>query len=89
MWSEFATGGTDPETGIAGEDRTRMARWPASVGAGFTLGSNRWPADLRIIYTRSTTDWLITQPGLRLDYRYVTSGVAFSVRIGIRPVVRR
>lgn len=83
MWSEFATGGTNPETGIAGEDRTRLARWPASVGAGLTLGG-RWPTDLRIIYTRSTTDWLVTQPGLRLDYRYVTSGVVFSVGIGIQ-----
>lgn len=83
MWSEFATGGTNPETGIAGEDRTRLARWPVSVGAGLTLG-NRWPAALRIVYTRSTTDWLINQPGLRLDYRYVTSGVAFSVGIGNR-----
>ncbi len=82
MWSEFATGGTDPETGIAGEDRTRLARWPASVGAGLTLGG-RWPTDLRIIYTRSTTDWLVTQPGLRLDYGYVASGVALSVGIGI------
>lgn len=82
MWSEFATGGTNPETGIAGEDRTRLARWPASVGAGLTLGG-RWPADLRIIYTRSTTDWLVTQPGLRLDYRYVASGVVFSVGMGI------
>ena len=81
MWSEFATGGTNPETGIAGEDRTRLARWPVSVGAGLTLG-NRWPADLRIIYTRSGTDWVVTQPGLRLDYRYVTSGVALSVAIG-------
>ena len=83
MWSEFATGGTNPETGIAGEDRTRLARWPASVGAGLTLGG-RWPTDLRIIYTRSTTDWMITQPGLGLDYRYVTSGVVFSVGIGIQ-----
>lgn len=81
MRSEFATGGTNPETGIAGEDRTRLARWPASVGAGLTLGG-RWPTDLRITYTRSTTDWLITQPGLQLDYRYVTSGVVFSVGIG-------
>lgn len=81
MWSEFATGGTNPETGIAGEDRTRLARWPVSVGAGLTLGT-RWPADLRVIYTRSATDWVVTQPGLRLDYRYVTSGVALSVGIG-------
>ena len=83
MRSEFATGGTNPETGIAGEDRTRLVRWPVSVGAGLTLG-NRWPADLRIIYTRSTTDWLVTQPGLRLDYRYVTSGVSLSVGIAHR-----
>lgn len=81
MWSEFATGGTNPETGIAGEDRTRLARWPMSVGAGLTLGG-RWPADVRVIYTRSTTDWVVSQPGLRLDYRYVTSGVALSVGIG-------
>ena len=81
--SEFATGGTNPETGIAGEDRTRLARWPLSVGAGLALGGP-WPADLRIIYTRSTTDWLVTQPGLRLDYRYVTSGVSFSVGIAHR-----
>jgi hypothetical protein len=81
--SEFATGGTNPETGIAGEDRTRLARWPLSVGAGLTLGGP-WAADLRIIYTRSTTDWLVTQPGLRLDYRYVTSGVSFSVGIAHR-----
>ena len=26
-WTEFATGGTNPETGVAGEDRERLGRW--------------------------------------------------------------
>lgn len=68
MWSEFATGGTDPETGVPGEDRARFRRWPAIVGAGVAL-NNGWPLDFRATYSRSLTDWVISQPDLLLDTR--------------------
>lgn len=83
MWSEFATGGTNPETGIAGEDRSRLRRWPATVGAGVTLNS-RWPLDLAVSYTRSSTSWVISLPDLGLDYDYVVSGLTFTVRVRIQ-----
>lgn len=78
---EFATGGTNPETGIAGEDRERLGHWPASGGIGMTL-DRRWPVDLRLRYFRSVVDWVISQPDLGLDYRYVVSGLSLSVGIG-------
>lgn len=79
--SEFATGGTNPETGIAGEDRTRLLHWPAVAGIGTTLMA-RWPVDVRLRYFRSTVDWVISQPDLGLDYGYVVSG--FSLSVGTR-----
>ena len=80
-WGEFATGGTNPETGVAGEDRERLGHWPASAGFGATL-DRRWPVDIRLRYFRSAVDWVISQPGLELDYDYVVSGFSLSVGIG-------
>ncbi len=77
---EFATGGTNPETGIAGEDRERLGHWPLSAGIGMTLARS-WPVDLRLRYFRSVVNWVISQPDLGLDYDYVVSGLAFSVGI--------
>lgn len=77
---EFATGGTNPETGIAGEDRERLGHWPLSAGLGITL-ARRWPVDVRLRYFRSVVDWVISQPELGLDYDYVVSGLSFSVGI--------
>ena len=79
-WTEFATGGTNPETGVAGEDRERLGRWPWSIGAGITLRL-KWPVDFRVRYSRSLTDWVIGGENVRLDYRYRTNGVL--VRVGI------
>lgn len=80
-WGEFATGGTNPETGVAGEDRERLGHWPASAGFGITL-AGRWPVEVRLRYFRSVVNWVISQPGLGLDYDYVVSGLAFSAGIG-------
>lgn len=82
MWSEFATGGTNPETGIAGEDRIRLRRWPAMLGVGLSLDS-RWPLDLQVAYSRSLTDWVISLPDLGLDYDYVVTGLIFTARTWI------
>ena len=82
MWTEFASGGTSPETGTAGEDRERLARWPWTIGAGTTLRLN-WPVDFRVRYSRSLTDWVIVQEGVRLDYRYAV-GPVFSFSLGVR-----
>ncbi|MDE0104368.1 MAG: hypothetical protein OXN89_18505 [Bryobacterales bacterium] len=79
-WTEFATGGIDPETGVAGEDRERLGRWSWAIGAGTTLRL-KWPLDFRVRYLPSVTDWIIDAPDLRLDYRYKTSGVLVSVGI--------
>ena len=79
-WTEFATGGTNPETGVAGEDRERLGRWSWGIGGGTTLRL-KWPVDFRVRYFRSITDWVIDVPDLRLDYRYKTSGVLISVGI--------
>ena len=79
-WTEFATGGTNPETGVAGEDRERLGRWSWGIGAGTTLRL-KWPVDFRVRYFRSVTDWIIDVPDLRLDYRYKTNGVLISVGI--------
>ena len=79
-WTEFATGGTNPETGVAGEDRERLGRWSWAIGAGTTLRL-KWPVDFRVRYLRSVTDWIIDVPDLRLDYRYKTNGVLISVGI--------
>lgn len=84
MWSEFATGGTNPETGVPGEDRARFRRWPAIVGAGVALNTG-WPLDFRATYSRSLTNWVISQPDLLLDYDYVVSSVTFSARVGTGP----
>ena len=78
--TEFATGGTNPETGVAGEDRERLGRWSWGIGAGTTLRL-KWPVDFRVRYFRSLTDWTIDAPDLRLDYRYKTTGVLISVGI--------
>ncbi len=80
-WGEFATGGTNPETGIAGEDRERLGHWPMSAGIGVTL-ARRWPVDVRLRYSRSVVDWVISEPGFELDYDYVVSGLALSVGVG-------
>ena len=79
-WTEFATGGTNPETGVAGEDRERLGRWSWGIGAGTTLRL-KWPMDFRVRYFRSLTDWIIDSPDLRLDYRYKTNGVLISVGV--------
>lgn len=79
-WGEFATGGTNPETGEAGEDRERLGHWPVTAGIGMTL-ARRWPVDVRLRYFRSVVDWVISRPGLGLDYDYVVSGLAVSVGI--------
>ena len=79
-WTEFATGGTNPETGVAGEDRERLGRWSWGIGAGTTLRL-RWPLDFRVRYFRSVTDWTIDAPDLRLDYRYRTNGVLVSAGV--------
>ena len=76
--TEFATGGTNPETGVAGEDRERLGRWSWGVGAGTTLRL-KWPVDFRVRYFRSLTDWVVHGPDVRLDYRYKTNGVLISV----------
>lgn len=77
-WTEFATGGTNPETGVAGEDRERLGRWSWGIGAGTTLRFKR-PVDVRVRYFRSLTDWVVDGPDVRLDYRYKTNGVLISV----------
>ena len=79
-WTEFASGATNPETGVFGEDRERLGRWPWTIGAGTTLRL-KWPVDFRIRYFRSLTDWIIVEEGLRLDYRYTASGVLISVGV--------
>ena len=81
-WTEFATGGTNPETGVAGEDRERLARWPWSFGAGTTLRL-KWPVDFRVRYVRSITDWVVADESVRLDYRYSTHGVLVSIGIHV------
>lgn len=80
-WGEFATGGTNPETGEAGEDRERLGHWPVTAGIGATL-ARRWPLDVRLRYSRSVVNWVISQPGLGLDYDYVVSRFSLSVGIG-------
>ena len=81
-WTEFATGGTNPETGVAGEDRERLARWPWSFGAGTTLRL-KWPVDFRVRYVRSIIDWVVADESVRLDYRYSTHGVLVSIGIHV------
>ena len=81
-WTEFATGGTNPETGVAGEDRERLGRRPWSIGAGTTLRL-KWPIDFRVRYIRSTADWVVADESVRLDYRYRTNGVLVSVGIHV------
>ena len=82
MWSEFATGGVNPANGEAGEDRERFTTTPWNVGIGATLGW-KWPLDIRVRYTRSYLDWIISQGSLRLDYRYNISGLSVSVGVGV------
>jgi len=79
-WGDFATGGTNPETGVAGEDRERLGHWPLSAGIGMTM-ARRWPVDVRLRYFTSAVDWVISQPELGLDYVYVVSGLALSVGV--------
>ena len=62
MWTEFASGSTNPETGTAGEDRERLARWPWAIGAGSTLHL-KWPLDFRVCYSRALTDWIVVDEG--------------------------
>ncbi len=81
-WTEFASGATNPETGVAGEDRERLGRWPWSIGAGTTLRL-KWPLDFRVRYFRSLTDWVVADELVRLDYRYSTNGVLISVGIHV------
>ena len=82
MWTEFASGGTNPATGVAGEDRERLGRGPWTIGAGTTLRL-KWPVDFRVRYFRSLTDWAIVEETVRLDYRYTASGVFISVGVHI------
>ena len=79
-WTEFASGATNPETGVAGEDRERLGRWSWGIGAGTTLRLKR-PVDVRVRYFRSLTDWVVDASDVRLDYRYKTNGVLISVGI--------
>lgn len=81
MSSEFATGGTNPENGDAGEDRSVLAHWPLMAGVGVTL-NRRMAVDLRLRYFRSSTGWAVTAPDIELDYNYAVSGLSFSVGIG-------
>lgn len=81
-WTEFASGATNPATGVAGEDRERLGRRPWSIGAGTTLRL-KWPVDFRVRYIRSTTDWVVADESVRLDYRYATNGVLVSVGIHV------
>ncbi len=81
-WTEFASGGTNPETGVAGVDRERLGRWPWSIGAGATLRL-KWPVDFRVRYFRSLTDWVVADESVRLDYRYATNGVLISLGIHV------
>lgn len=69
---------------MPGEDREQLRRWPAIIGAGLTLNT-RWPLDFRATYSRSLTDWVISQPDLLLDYDYVVSGVTISASIATGP----
>ena len=82
MWTEFASGVTNPETGEPGEDRERLIRWPWTLGVETTLHL-RLPVDFRVRYFRSHTDWPIAAEGVRIDYRYTTSGVFVSVGVHI------
>lgn len=81
-WSEFATGGVNPANGEAGEDRDRFTTTPWSVGVGATL-DGAWPIDLRVRYSRSHLDWVVSGDSFRLDYRYNISGVSVSVGVGV------
>ena len=81
-WSEFATGGVNPASGEAGEDRDRLTTIPWTVGIGATVGG-AWPIDIRFRYSRSYLDWIIEQGSLRLAYRYNISGLSVSVGVGI------
>ncbi len=78
MWTEFASGATNPASGVAGEDRERLGRGPWTIGAGTTLGL-KWPVDFRVRYSHSLTDWAIVEESVRLNYRYTASGVFISV----------
>ncbi len=83
MWTEFASGSTNPETGAVGEDRERLARWPWAIGAGTSL-HRKWPVDFRVRYSRSLTDWIVVDEGVRLDYKYAVSGVlSFSLGVHV------
>ena len=81
-WTEFASGATNPATGVAGEDRERLGRRPWSIGAGTTLRL-KWPVDFRVRYIRSITDWVVADESVRLDYRYGTNGVLVSIGIHV------
>lgn len=80
MRTEFASGWTNPATGLPGEDRMHLDRWPWTIGAG-TILPLRWPVDLRIRYSRSVTNWIIVQENARLDYRYRASVLSLSAGI--------
>ena len=82
MWTEVATGGVNPANGEAGEDRDTHERRPWTAGAGITLDWKR-PVDIRVRYSQSYLDWIISQGSLRLDYRYNTRKVSISVGVGI------
>ncbi|MDE2773380.1 MAG: hypothetical protein OXI46_06695 [Gemmatimonadota bacterium] len=81
MWTEFATGGVNPANGEAGEDRDTFARTPWSVGIGALL-RREWPIDVRVRYSWSSLDWIISQDSFRLDYRYNTGALSVSVGVG-------
>ena len=72
----------NPANGEAGQDRATFARTPWSVGIGALL-RREWPIDVRLRYSRSSLDWIISQDSLRLDYRYNTGALSISVGVGI------
>ena len=82
MWTEFSTRAVNPATGAAGEAREQHATTPWTVGAGATLPW-KWPVDVRVRYSRSHLDWVVSGESATLDYRYDTSGWFVSVGMGI------
>ena len=82
MWTEFASGRTNPATGARGETRDRVWRSPWTIGVGTTLDL-AWPLDIRVRYFRSRIDRMRVAEGTRIDYEYAASGVAVSAGISL------
>ena len=81
MWSEFATSGVNPATGISGESREVRARKPTTIGVGLTfdLGMR---LDVRLGYSRSHLEWTVDFTDVIIDYGYTANGVTLSAAIG-------